>query len=290
MNRRGFFKLCGAAAGSTALAARAGGRALASAPRSETDPYGILIDTTRCVGCNTCSEACAEAHELPEPNTDEDVLKDTTVEQWTVINKFDVEDEEIYVKRQCMHCLEPACVSACLTEAMHKTEDGAVVWEADKCMGCRLCMLSCPFDIPKYEWNSPNPRVQKCVRCFERTEDGKVPACVDACPEEAIVFGRRSQLLAEAHKRMAENPDDYTDHIYGENEAGGTAMLYLAAVPFEELGFKTNLGTRAFPEYTKEFLYAVPFVLAGVPALLLGINRATHHRDDDDDVTPHEEG
>jgi len=255
--------------------------ARASTVSSKDDPYGILIDTTKCVGCNSCSEACAEAHGLPEPNTDEDVLKDTTVTQWTVINKFAVEDEDIYVKRQCMHCIEPACVSACLTEAMHKNEDGAVVWDADRCMGCRYCMVSCPFDIPKYEYGSNNPKVQKCIRCFELTEVGKVPACVDACPEEAITFGRRSELLAEGHKRIAESPDDYVNHIYGEREAGGTAMLYLASVPFEQLGFRTDLGTRSYPEYTKEFLYAVPFLLAGVPAALLGMSRATSGKHDD---------
>ena len=299
MNRRGFFKLCGVAAGSTALATRANaGAARASTVSSKDDPYGILVDTTKCVGCNTCSEACAEAHDLPEPNADEDVLKDTTVTQWTVINKFVVDEEDIYVKRQCMHCLEPACASACLTEAMYKTEDGAVVWDADRCMGCRLCMISCPFDIPKYEFNSPNPRVVKCIRCVERTEEGKIPACVDACPEEAITFGRRSALLAEAHKRISESPDEYINHIYGEREAGGTSTLYLASVPFEQLGFKPTIGNRSFPEYTREFLYAVPFLLAGVPALLLGINRATqgHDQDDDlDDADPtthhtHEEG
>jgi len=281
MNRRGFFKLCGVAAGSTALAARSG-RAAATAPRAETDPLGLLIDTTRCVGCNTCSEACAEAHDLPEPNTDEDVIKDTTPEQWTVINLYEADDEEVYVKRQCMHCLEPACVSACLTEAMHKTEDGAVIWDEDRCMGCRYCMVSCPFDIPKYEYGSNNPRVRKCVQCFERTAEGELPACADACPEEAITFGRRSELLAEAHRRIAENPDDYVNHIYGEHEAGGTATMYLAAVPFEKLGFK-NVGTQALPELTKEFLYAVPFLLAGVPAALLGMSRATSGNNHDDD-------
>jgi Fe-S-cluster-containing dehydrogenase component len=284
MDRRSFLKTCGLAASSTLIAGRAGA-SRGSRPAGD-DPLGILIDTTKCVGCHSCSEACAEAHGLPEPNTDDDVRKDTTPTQWTVVNRFEVDGEEIFAKRQCMHCLEPACVSACLTEAMHRTADGAVVWDNDRCMGCRYCMVSCPFDMPKYEYASADPRVQKCKRCYGETAEGEGPACVEACPEGALTFGRRSELLAEAHKRIAENPDDYIDHIYGEHEAGGTAMLYLASKPFESLGMRGDLGTRPYPEYTKEFLYGVPLILAGVPAMLLGMSRATRGNRDVDAPSP----
>jgi Fe-S-cluster-containing dehydrogenase component len=240
------------------------------------DPYGILIDTTECAGCHSCSEACAKAHGLPEPNTDDDVRKETTPQQWSTVNRFEVgeDSDEVYVKKQCMHCLEPACVSSCLTEAMHRTADGAVVWDEDKCMGCRYCMVSCPFDIPKFEYDKAVPKVQKCRMCFEEFEEGGEPACVAAC-SGAMTFGRRSELLAKARRLIAEDPDTYVDHIYGEHEAGGTAILYLAGHDFGELGMRTDLGTRSFPEYTKEFLYGVPLVLAAVPALLLGMSRAT---------------
>lgn len=279
MNRRSFLKTCSIAAGGTLVASRAGASPHGAAPVD--DPLGILVDTTKCVGCNACSEACAEAHGLPEPNTDDAVRKDTTPTQWSVVNRFEVDGEEIFAKRQCMHCLEPACASSCLTEAMHRTESGAVVWDEDRCMGCRYCMVSCPFDIPKYEYDSATPRVQKCRLCFEETSQGKKPACVEAC-DDALMFGRRSELLAEAHKRIAESPDGYVNHIYGEREAGGTAMLYLAAKPFDQLGMRMDLGTRSYPEFTKEFLYGVPLVLAAVPALLLGMHRATSGQPDSD--------
>ena len=125
-----------------------------------------------------------------------------------------------------MHCNEPACAAACLTQAMHKTSEGPVIWREDKCMGCRYCMVSCPFDVPKFEYNSANPEVTKCTMCAERQQNGQIPACVENCPAEALVFGTRRELLAEARTRIAENPELYYDHIYGETEAGGTSFLY----------------------------------------------------------------
>ena len=111
--------------------------------------------------------------------------------------------------------------------------------------------------------------------CFERLEEGKLPACVENCPAEALMFGTRKELLAEAHKRIAENPDVYYNHIYGETEAGGTSFLYLSPVPFEELGFNTNIQKASYPALTKGFLYAVPSVFVLAPSLLLGIHEAT---------------
>lgn len=174
-----------------------------------------------------------------------------------------------------MSCNDPACVAACLTKAMHKTEQGPVIWRGDKCMGCRYCMVSCPFDIPKFEYHSPNPKIVKCDMCFDRQQEGKLPACVENCPAEALMFGTRRELLAEAHKRIAENPDQYFDHIYGETEAGGTSFMYLSPVPFEELGFNTKIQRSSYPALTKGFLYSVPTVFVLWPVLLLGIQEAT---------------
>jgi Fe-S-cluster-containing dehydrogenase component len=175
-----------------------------------------------------------------------------------------------------MHCNQPACGAACLTQAMHKTKEGPVIWREDKCMGCRYCMISCPFDVPKFEYNSPNPKITKCNMCFERQEEGKLPACVENCPGEALLFGTRRELIAEAQRRISENPDVYYDHIYGETEAGGTSFLYLSPVPFEEIGFNTNVQNTSYPALTKGFLYSVPAVFVLVPSLLLGLNKATN--------------
>jgi Fe-S-cluster-containing dehydrogenase component len=234
----------------------------------------VLVDTTRCAGCNSCTYACAEKNGLPEPE-DPDAVTRPTNTQWTAIHRAETSKGEVYVKRQCMHCLSPACGSACLTAAMKKTDQGPVIWREDKCMGCRFCMVSCPFGGPTFEYSSANPRLRKCLFCADRLRDGEAPACVEECPEEALVFGKRSELLREAHGRIAEEPDRYVDHVYGEREAGGTSWLYLAGAPFSELGFPTDVGEESYPSLTASFLYSVPAVLTLAPALMLGVAKAT---------------
>jgi Fe-S-cluster-containing dehydrogenase component len=219
---------------------------------------------------------CAEANELPEPDLDimfEQKIK-TSPSSYSVINMFEIDGEEIFVKQQCMHCNQPACAAACPTKALSKTEQGPVIWDGDKCMGCRFCMVSCPFEIPKFEYDSANPKITKCIMCWERLKDGEQPACVENCPEEAIMFGKRRDLLDEARRRIYADEELYNHHIYGEHEVGGTSMLYLASVPFEEIGFRTDLGSKPYPEYTKTFLYSVPVVITLWPAFLLALNNA----------------
>jgi len=284
MKRRDLLKLFGAAAG-TVVATRTAQAKEPGGASGVGDPVGVLVDTTKCIGCRTCEFACASANGLPEP--DGSVVpgpdRDTSTEQWTVVKGYQVGDRSITVKRQCMHCLQPACASACLTKAMYKTPDGPVTWNGSKCMGCRYCMVSCPFDVPRFEYHSAAPRIQKCQLCFGRVSAGQAPACVANCPAQALTFGRRENLLEEARHRIYAEPGRYVSHIYGEQEAGGTSWLYLSAVPFEQLGFKTDIGTTAYPTYTKEFLYAVPMVLTLVPPFLLGLRRATGGKDDEGD-------
>ncbi|UCF20628.1 MAG: 4Fe-4S dicluster domain-containing protein [Gemmatimonadota bacterium] len=276
MDRRDYLKTMCVAAGSTLVGKNLAAQVTESGPAAP-EQMAVLVDTTRCLGCRLCEFACAKANGLPEPDPDVDitVARNTSPSQWSVCTRYDTEKGSVAVKRQCMHCLQPACISACLTKAMHKTPDGAVAWDGDKCLGCRFCMISCPFDVPKFEYDSPNPKIQKCVMCWERLQEGKKPACVENCPAGALKFGKRSELLEEAKLRIYQNPDKYVHHIYGEHEAGGTSFLYLASVPFEQLGFPTNLDSTPYPEYTKEFLYAVPLVLTLLPPLLLAINKAT---------------
>lgn len=288
MDRRGFLKTLGLA-GATVACPKG---TMAAEPVRGSDSYGVLVDTTRCVGCNTCTYSCAEANGLPEPK-DPDTVTETSENQYTVIKRYQTSKGEVCVKRQCMHCVLPACSSACLTGAMKKTAAGPVVWREGKCMGCRYCMVSCPFDGPKFEYNSPVPRIRKCVMCSERIRKGGSPACVENCPEEALTFGKRSELVQLAHKRIADNPDQYVDHIFGEREAGGTSWMYLAGVPFDQIGFRKDMGETAYPMLTTQFLYSVPAVLTLVPPLLLALSRATDRKPGADSANeggPEEEG
>jgi Fe-S-cluster-containing dehydrogenase component len=271
MNRRGFLKT--AAAVGSALVAPA---AKASHPIEETEFIGVLVDTTRCIGCRNCEIACGQENGMDVPDVANDgaleLKRETDDERWTVVNRYETDKGEVFAKKQCLHCWQPACVSACLTNAMYKTKEGPVIWREDKCMGCRLCMVSCPFSMPKFEYDEWNPRVQKCNMCKSRLDEGKKPACVESCPTDALRFGQKRELMEIARVRIYNHPTKYVHHIYGEHEAGGTGWLYLSAVPFEQLGFRTDLGTTPYPEYTKQFLYAVPVVFFGGPAFLLGLS------------------
>ncbi len=273
-DRRNFFKTLGIAGIALTIGKSAGAK---SPEKSEKEFYGMLYDSTRCAGCQECERACAAAHDLPEP-TDEikvDVLRKTSEFLRCAVNNFTTSKGEVFARKQCMHCSEPACAAACLTQAMFKTKEGPVIWRGDKCMGCRYCMVSCPFDIPKFEFHSANPKIQKCDMCYDRIIKGEKPSCVEACPGDALTFGTRRELLAEARNRIAANPGIYIDQIYGENVAGGTEWLYLSPVPFNELGMNTKLQNTSYPELSKGFLYAVPSVFVLLPTLLLGIHKAT---------------
>ena len=276
MNRRDFFKI-GAAAGMS-LAAN---DARAESSDDAREFVGVLVDTTRCIGCRSCERACSAAHDLPVPDVEHDgalaAARDTSDRQWTVVNRFETSKGEVFVKKQCMHCWQPACAAACLTKAMHKTHSGPVIWRPAKCMGCRFCMVSCPFDVPKFEYHEWNPKIQKCSMCWERLQEGLKPACVESCPTDALMFGTKRELMEIARVRIYNHPDRYVHKVYGESEVGGTGWLYLSAVPFEEIGFRTDLGTTPYPEYTRDFLYGVPLVLFGLPAVMLGLNLLAHN-------------
>jgi Fe-S-cluster-containing dehydrogenase component len=282
INRRNFFKVLGVTGVSLST-----GSAIASRPQadeSKTEFYGILYDSTRCIGCQSCEYACAESHGLPEPTEfpDPAVVRKTDETRRMVINAVTTDDGEIYVKRQCMQCNDPACGAACLTRAMLKTEEGPVIWRGNKCMGCRYCMVSCPYDMPKFEYHSPNPKIEKCDMCYDKIMEGGIPACVEACPAEALTFGTRRELIAEARRRIHDNPGMYVDHIYGEHEAGGSGYLYLSPVPFGKLGFNTSLQKSSYPALTKGFLYSVPAIFVLWPAMLLGLHQATKSNDKND--------
>ncbi|HEY3357788.1 MAG TPA: 4Fe-4S dicluster domain-containing protein [Polyangia bacterium] len=287
LSRRSFFKFLGASAGAVGAGALVAKTATAAGPataRAAQDNTALLIDTTKCKGCRGCEAACAEANHLPGPSdlgqeTALDKNRKTDTEVYSVLNKRTKAGKTVFVKQQCMHCVEPACASACLAKALKKTPEGAVIYNEKVCIGCRYCMVACPFEIPRFEYAKALPYIKKCQLCYERQKQGKPIACASVCPTGALKFGKRAELLEEARGRIYRNPDNYVHHIYGEHEVGGTNVLYLASVPFEELGFKMDLGDKSYARLSSGALAAVPFILTIGAPLLMGLYAATKVRE-----------
>jgi Fe-S-cluster-containing dehydrogenase component len=278
IDRRSLFRL-GAAVGAASWAA-APERSLA-AMAARPGARGVLVDTTLCAGCRACEAACSEANHLPAPE-DGDVfaaVRDTTPTAFTVVNKGTTLAAERYAKRQCLHCVDPACASGCVVRALEKTAGGPVIYHADRCLGCRYCMVVCPFGVPKYEYAKAAPTVKKCTFCAERQARGLEPACTSVCPTGALLFGERAPLLEEAKRRIYQNPGRYVSKIYGEEEAGGTSWLYLSDVPFETLHFRNDVVKKAYPELAKGALGTVPFVITLWPPLLMGLAHLAKRKD-----------
>jgi len=231
---------------------------------------GLLFDATRCIGCGACSAACKEQNQLPLP-----IESKTTAATWTVVE----EQKGTFVRRMCMHCLTPTCVSVCPVGAMRKTELGPVVYDSAKCIGCRYCIMACPFGVPKYQWDRPVPIVGKCVLCAERLKAGQATACATVCPTGATTFGEREQLIREARARIAAEPGRYVDHVYGIDEGGGTSVLMLSGVPFEDLGLPGHLPHEPLPLLTWQALSKVPDVVMVAAAFLYGVHWITKRRD-----------
>jgi len=271
-------------------------------------PYAVLIDTTKCIGCRSCQVSCKQWNDLPAERTQ--IEGRTTgfqnpaalsAKTLTMVTNKEVEDANapgglrwVFAKRQCMHCEEPACAAACPVTALHKTKEGPVTYDSKKCIGCRYCVWACPFGVPTADWDSLAPKIHKCTMCFNRvtaqdapaelngkalTNDEKKvfaesqgkPACVKACTTGGLKFGDREKLLAEAWDRIKSSSGKYVGKVFGEKEVGGTSVLYLSSVPFEKLGFRTDLGERAYPHYSKIALGVVSPAVMGLGGLLAAV-------------------
>jgi formate dehydrogenase iron-sulfur subunit len=241
----------------------------------ETMAKAILYDSTKCIGCRLCEAACAERWGLPY---DDGISREEQLSE----HKLTVVETRggRFTRRLCMHCADPTCASVCPVGALRKTELGPVVYDETRCIGCRYCMLACPFQVPAYEWNRRLPVVRKCDMCYERQQAGKLTACAEACPTGATISGDREELIAEAQRRIAENPGQYYDRIYGLKEVGGTSVLFLSAVPFEELGMRAHLPQESLPLLTWRVLSRVPDIVAVGTVLLGGVWWITHRREE----------
>jgi len=246
----------------------------------------VLCDVTRCIGCRGCQVACKQWNENDEviPVEENGVPAanwgsyenppQLSARTWTKIRFTELEYAGklhwVFSKIQCMHCEHPACVAACPVGALQKTPDGPVVYDDNKCFGCRYCMVACPFGVPTFEWDEPLPWIRKCNFCADRLSNGIEPACVKTCPTGALKLGEREDLIAEARERIAAAPGKYVDYIYGEKEVGGTSWLYISEVPFEKLGFP-NLSHEPVTVNVERAMSAVPPALLGVAAAMSGV-------------------
>ncbi|WP_020676593.1 4Fe-4S dicluster domain-containing protein [Geopsychrobacter electrodiphilus] len=272
------------------------------------DGMGVLVDLTRCLGCRSCEAACNKEQNLPLPDLPFDDLsvfdqtfhggtqkRRPTEKAYTVVNRYEPPElpKPVYRKVQCNHCNEPACLTSCFVNAYTKTPEGAVIYDKSVCVGCRNCMIACPFNVPAYSYSEVlDPVIKKCIFCYDtRLKFGKPPACVEICPSQALTFGKRKDLLLIARLRIKRSPETYQPEIYGEKEVGGTSWLYLSAVPFNELGFDTNLQKEPIINNVKGFLGMVPMVLAIWPALFTGFHLlATKHKDQGHEESHGKEG
>jgi formate dehydrogenase iron-sulfur subunit len=275
LDRRTFIKMVGVTAGSLLLPCSIV-RAASPAGISAGQSKGMLIDLTRCIGCGWCQQACKNSNRLPgDCPCPGDSQASLSADDWTVVGYKEVEKngaiQRVFIKRQCMHCLNPACVSACPVGALHRQENGAVVYDSSRCIGCRYCMVACPFGIPKFDWDETLPTIDKCSFCANRQAQGLEPACAAACSTGALMFGDRDSLIAEAEARIQAEPAKYFAHVYGKDEIGGTSWLYLSPVPFEALGFP-NLKTEPVTALSETVAtYGTAGMAIGVTALLAGI-------------------
>ncbi|MBX3008824.1 MAG: 4Fe-4S dicluster domain-containing protein [Melioribacteraceae bacterium] len=283
ISRRNFLKFAGV---SSATVLAAGDKPVKAAPKNilADNRMGALVDTTTCIGCRKCEWACKTAHDMPTPSIDTyadrmvfNKMRRPDDTALTIVNEYknDAANQfPINVKFQCMHCDRPACVSACIVGAFTKEENGAVIWDTDKCIGCRYCMVACPFQIPAFEFSEVlKPDIKKCDFCFDRTQQGLIPACSEICPMEVITYGRRKDLIDAAHQKIKNYPDRYLNHVFGEEEVGGTSWLYLASKDFNKIGFP-KLGKDPAPGVSEAiqhgiFAYFVPPI--ALYALLGGV-------------------
>ncbi len=285
-DRRAFLKGVAAAATLTIAPSVAEARQKKTA---RADAVGLLYDSTKCIGCKACVVKCKEVNKL-EADIDGygTGLYDSPegLNEFTknVIQLYRDDSEYAFVKKQCMHCIDPACVGACMLGAMHKGDFGVVTYDVSKCVGCRYCETVCPFNVPKFEWSKKAPRIVKCELCSERLKAGKEPGCTEVCPRKAVIFGKYTDLLDEAHRRLRDNPGKYVPKVYGENEVGGTQVLYLSNIPFEKLGFRFD-QTESVPHLQQTVQHGIYKGFAGPIALyaLLGAVMFRNRKKTEDD-------
>jgi formate dehydrogenase iron-sulfur subunit len=235
--------------------------------------YGFLIDASKCIDCRACTIACSVENNVSMKHT-RIWMKDTDI-----VGEYP-ELKHYTAPFHCMHCTDPSCVSACTVGALQQSQDGVVIYDNERCIGCRYCMYACPFQVPHFEWDQQFALITKCDMCFARLQAGQQPACAATCPSGAIQFGTRADMLAQAHERIKSQPDRYVNHIFGEFENGGTSTFYISPVPFEQLGFPTTEEGISPAYFNREATELGTPIIAGSVALgMMGIYLALEHKE-----------
>ncbi len=285
MNRRTLLK--GAAAvGAGAAVSTATTVEASTRPVAPPDAVGMLYDATRCIGCQACVTACKTANNLP--GNLYDPPKDLDGYTKNIIKLYEDDGEKSYMKQQCMHCIDPGCVNACMIGAFKKREYGIVTWDKDRCIGCRYCQVACPYNIPKFQWDTAVPEIVKCELCNQ----GEEPGCCQACPKEAVIYGTYEELLADARQRITDHPERYypagEPQIFGDTEGGGTQVLYLAGVDFEKLGLPV-LGDDGVGVQSRKIQHGIyrgfiaPVALYGILGAVIWRNRRAEKKGGSDE-------
>ncbi|MBD3853225.1 MAG: hydrogenase 2 operon protein HybA [Acidobacteria bacterium] len=290
MDRRTLLKGAAAAGAGAAVSAATTAEASSVRPTAPPDAVGMLYDATLCIGCRACVTACKTANNMP--GNLYDPPNDLNGETKNIIKLYEEDGEKSYMKQQCMHCIDPGCVNACMIGAFKKREFGIVTWDKDRCIGCRYCQVACPYNIPKFQWDTPVPEIVKCELCNHMLARGEEPGCVQACPKEAVIYGTYEELLADARQRVADHPERYypagAPQIFGDTEGGGTQVLYLAGVDFEKLGLP-DLGDDGVGVQMRAIQHGIyrgfiaPVALYGILGAVLWRNRRAAKKEGSDD-------
>ena len=290
MDRRTLLKGAAAVGAGAAVSAASPVEASTVRPVAPPDAVGMLYDATRCIGCRACVTACKTANNMP--GNLYDPPNDLNAETKNIIKLYEGDGERSFMKQQCMHCIDPGCVNACMIGAFKKREYGIVTWDPDRCIGCRYCQVACPYNIPKFEWDTAFPKIVKCELCNHMLARGEEPGCCQACPKEAVIFGTYEELLADARQRIADRPERYypagDPQIFGDTEGGGTQVLYLAGVDFEKLGLP-ELGDEGVAVQSRSIQHGLyrgfmaPVALYGILGVVLWRNRRAAKKEGSDE-------